>query len=172
MNREEFGQLIIDSTDSLYRISKAILKNDIECEDAVQEAIVRGFTNLHQLKRKRYAKTWLIRILINECYKILNNSKKIQMGDEIFENVVSGVEICASAEDMYFRDDYSELYQAMQYLTEDQRLAVVLHYIEGYSVNEIAKITKVSVGTIKSRLARGRNKLKDVLKEVEYDYVG
>lgn len=73
---------------------------------------------------------------------------------------------------MYFRDDYSELYQAMQYLTEDQRLAVVLHYIEGYSVNEIAKITKVSVGTIKSRLARGRNKLKDVLKEVEYDYVG
>ena len=107
MDREEFGKLIIDNTDSLYRISKAILKNDTECEDAVQEAIVCGFSNLYQLKKKRYAKTWLIRILINECYKILNHSKKMQTVDGTFEQTVSDVEICASAEDVYFRDDYS-----------------------------------------------------------------
>ena len=172
MDREEFGQLIIDNTDSLYRISKAILKNDTECEDAVQEAVVCGFANLYQLKKKRYAKTWLIRILINECYKILNHNKKIQTVDGTFEQNVSAVEICASAEEVYFRDDYSELYYAMQHLTEEQRLAIVLHYMEGYSVMEIARITKVSLGTVKSRLARGRNKLKEILKEVEYDYVG
>ncbi|HCJ07129.1 MAG TPA: hypothetical protein DHV96_01815 [Lachnospiraceae bacterium] len=66
----------------------------------------------------------------------------------------------------------SELYYAMQHLTEEQRLAIVLHYMEGYSVMEITRITKVSLGTVKSRLARGRNKLKEILKEVEYDYVG
>lgn len=68
MTKEELGNLIIASTDSLYRISKSILRNEIDCEDAVSEAIVKSFDKIDTLQHASYAKTWLVRILINSCY--------------------------------------------------------------------------------------------------------
>ena len=70
MTKEELGDLIIASTDSLYRISKSILRNETDCEDAVSEAIVKSFDKIDTLQHTSYAKTWLVRILINECYRI------------------------------------------------------------------------------------------------------
>lgn len=70
MTKEDLGHLIIVSTDSLYRISKSILRNETDCEDAVSEAIVKSFDKINTLQHASYAKTWLVRILINECYRI------------------------------------------------------------------------------------------------------
>ena len=70
MTKKELGDLIVSSTDSLYRISKSILRNETDCEDAVSEAIVKSFNKLDTLQHVSYAKTWLVRILINECYRI------------------------------------------------------------------------------------------------------
>ena len=52
----------------MYRIAKSLLYNDADCADAIQEAIVKAFAKLHTLKDDSYAKTWLIRIVMNECY--------------------------------------------------------------------------------------------------------
>ena len=70
MTREELGQLILSSERQLYATAKAILHNDQDCADAIQESIVKAFSKVHTLKKDCYAKTWLIRILINECYNI------------------------------------------------------------------------------------------------------
>ena len=77
MDKEAFASVVLSATDSLYRISKSILKNDTDCEDAVQEAIATGFSKLNTLRQETYAKTWLTRILIHECYSLLKSEKKL-----------------------------------------------------------------------------------------------
>ena len=77
MKREQLGQLILASEDSMYHVAKSLLYNDADCQDAIQEAIAKAFDKIGTLKQDTYAKTWLLRILINECYGIMRKEKKI-----------------------------------------------------------------------------------------------
>ena len=150
MTKEQLGTLILSHKDSLYRVAKTILKNDTDCEDAVSEAIVKSFSNIHTLKQDVYAKTWVTRILINECYRVL----KLKSRECDYDEAVNAAEIAAN--------NYSELYQSIMQLDVVHRTTIVLYYIEGYSIGEIGKIMGVSLGTVKSRLSRGRKKLKEI----------
>ena len=85
MVKEELGELILASQDTLYRVSKTILKNDADCADAISETIVKAFSKIHTLKQDHYAKTWIIRILMNECYTILCQEKRIVSLEEYFK---------------------------------------------------------------------------------------
>lgn len=165
MDKEDFAKLVIDSTDSLYRVSRSILRNDSDCEDAVSEAITIAFQKLASLKKDEYAKTWLTRILIHECFHIRKQQSRITLISDDSESILNTQKY---SENMCDTDNYFDLYYAMSHLTEDQRLTVTLYYYEGYSVKEIAKITRVTQGTVKSRLGRARNQLKQFLKEEEY----
>lgn len=165
MDKENFAKLVIDSTDSLYRVSRSILRNDSDCEDAVSEAITIAFQKLASLKKDEYAKTWLTRILIHECFHIRKQQSRITLISDDSESILNTLKYSENSCDT---DNYFDLYYAMSHLTEDQRLAVILYYYEGYSVREIAKITGVTQGTVKSRLGRARNQLKQLLKEEEY----
>ena len=152
MKREQLGQLILASEDSMYHVAKSLLYNDADCQDAIQETIVKAFDKIGTLKQDAYAKTWLIRILINECYGIMRKEKKI-----------ISLETCEREEPWMERQDYSDLYEALMRLTEKARLAVTLYYMEGYSVREIARMTGVTESAVKNRLARARTKLKEEL---------
>ena len=152
MKREQLGQLILASEDSMYHVAKALLYNDADCQDAIQEAIAKAFDKIGTLKQDTYAKTWLLRILINECYGIMRKEKKI-----------ISLETCEQEEPWMERQDYSDLYEALMGLTAESRLAVILYYMEGYSIREIARMTKVTESAVKSRLARARTKLKEEL---------
>lgn len=88
MNQEEFAQVVVEATDSLYRVSFAILGNDTDCKDAISEAIVTAFSKLYTLRNANYAKTWLTRILIHECYRILKTRKRLLLaGDEMEKKI-------------------------------------------------------------------------------------
>lgn len=152
MTNEEFAKIATDTAEVMYRVSKSILKRDEDCEDAVHEAIVKAFSKLYSLKNDSFAKTWLIRIVINECYAILRKRKREIYSEEITEEEAE-------------KQDYSELYTALNRLPADYRVTIVLYYIEGYSVSETADILKVSERTVKSRLSRGRKKLRNFLEE-------
>lgn len=76
MDKNTFGQLVMDNERQLYRIAKSILKNDEDCADAAQEAVKKAFEKLDTLREDRYAKTWLIKILIRVCYDLLAEQKK------------------------------------------------------------------------------------------------
>lgn len=154
MKKEQLGELIIASEDTLYHVAKTLLYNDADCADAIQEAIVKAFSKIHTLKSDAYAKTWLTRILINECYMIMRKEKKIvSLEDYVPEEM---------AEE---QGDYSDLYEAICHLPEEARLSVTLYYMEGYSVKEIAKLLETTESAVKNRLSRARAKLKCELEQ-------
>ena len=76
MTKEQLGNLVLDSERQLYSTAKTILFSDYDCADAIQETIVKAFSNVGTLKNDNYARTWLIRILINECYSLVRKSSK------------------------------------------------------------------------------------------------
>lgn len=155
MKKEQLGQLILASEDTMYRVAKTLLRSDADCADAIQEAIVKAFSSLHTLRRDSYAKTWLVRIVINECYTIMRKEKR-----------VVSIEDYAPEEEAESTQDYSDLYEAVSRLPKEQRLSVALYYMEGYSVKEIAELMETSESAVKSRLARARARLKQDLTEV------
>ena len=76
MTKEQLGSLILDSERTIILNCKTILFSDYDCADAIQETIVKAFSNVGTLKNDNYARTWLIRILINECYSLVRKSSK------------------------------------------------------------------------------------------------
>jgi RNA polymerase sigma-70 factor (ECF subfamily) len=75
-DRTSFSTLIDCHRLALYRVAKGILESDFDAADAIQETIISAYTNIGKLKKDEFFKTWLIRILINECKKILHRSNK------------------------------------------------------------------------------------------------
>lgn len=158
MTKEQLGALILSSERQLYATAKTILMNDQDCADAIQETIVKAFSKIQTLRNDKYAKTWLIRILINECYTFLRKSSRLVSLEEMNEKA----EIEADK-----KTDYSDLYRAVNSLKEELRLPVILYYIEDFSVKEIAQILEITEGAVQKRLARARGKLKRDLQESE-----
>ncbi|RDY22483.1 RNA polymerase sigma factor [Romboutsia maritimum] len=159
MNKNTFIDKVLEAESTLYHVSKSILINEKDCEDAVQGAILKAYDKLNTLKEEQYFKTWLIRILINECYSLKRREHPTVSYEEFF----------AFTKDDD-KEDYSELYLAIKKLPQRIRITIVLYYIEGYSVEEIKDILKVPSGTVKSRLSKGRKLLKRKLKHMEVTY--
>lgn len=155
MDNNEFSLKVLEAEQSLYNVAKTILYCESDCEDAVQNAILKAYLKIHTLKKEQFFKTWLTRILINECYSKLRENKRIVPYEEYMQE--------AAAEE----EDCSEIYTAIMSLKKDIRITVELYYIEGYSVSEIKDILKIPAGTVKSRLYKGRSLLKSILKEIE-----
>lgn len=151
MTKEQLGSLIIASEDNLYRVAKSILFNDSDCADAIQDTIVKAFSKIHTLKNDEYAKTWLVRILINECYMVMRKEKNMVSLESVSDNAVDEV------------PDYSDLYAAVSKLPQDMRMAIVLYYVEEFSIKEIAAIEETTVSAIKNRLHKARKKLRELL---------
>jgi RNA polymerase sigma-70 factor (ECF subfamily) len=155
MDKAEFSKRVLEVEPTLYHVSKSILFNETDCEDAVQEAILKAYTKQNSLKEIKYFKTWLIRIMINECYQFLRTKKQEVSYDDYMQE--------KPAEDK----QYSELYDAIQKVDLKHRMPIILYYIEGYSINEIAKILRIPTGTVKSRLSKGRELIKGLLEDEE-----
>ena len=153
MKKEQLGELIIASEETLYHVAKTLLYNDADCADAIQEAIVKAFTNLHTLRKDSYGKTWLVRIVINECNAIMRKQKNI-VPLEDYQN-----------QEAVWPEDYSDLYEAVSQLPKEIRVCVALYYLEGYSIKETAKILDVTESAVKNRLLRAREKLRSELEQ-------
>lgn len=170
MTREQLGALILDSERQLYSTAKTILYSDQDCADAIQDTIVKAFSKIDTLKNDKYARTWLVRILINECYSILRKSSKLVSLEEMNDKGESGgsMKTCGSADkEAEKRADYAELYRAVNSLKEELRLPVILYYIEDFNIREIAQILDITEGAVQKRLARARGKLRMNLQESE-----
>jgi RNA polymerase sigma-70 factor (ECF subfamily) len=162
LTKEKLGELILASERQMYATAKSILQKDTDCADAIQETIVKAFSDIAQLRRDKYAKTWLMRILINECHNILRKNSRLISYEEYAE--VGEMEVPE-------KKDYSELYTAMQHLKEELRVAVTLYYMEDFSVKEVAAIMEISEGAVQKRLARARGQMKKELQEMEVEFI-
>ena len=154
MTRDEFSKRVLESEQTLYRISMSMLKNETDCEDAVQTAILTAYEKLSTLKEEQYFRTWLVRILINICNTQLKKRNKI-ISLEDAKNMPEPF--------VPSHTDSTELRLAIEELPVKIRQAVVLYYIEDFSVSEIKNILKIPEGTVKSRLSKGRSHLRRIL---------
>lgn len=158
MEKERFIELMMEAEAEMFHLAFSILRREQDCADAVQEAVVKAYANRDTLRNPAYFKTWVMRILINECYSLLRRQKKVVFMDEQI------LDAQADFRD-YVKEEYLDLYQAIDALKEKDRICVLLYYIEDYPVRQIAKILDMPEGTVKSRLRRARLQLKDMLKD-------
>lgn len=147
MDKNTFTQNVLACEEMLYRISMSMLKNEQDCEDAVQDTILAAYSKLASLKKEEYFKTWLVRILINNCNKQLRCRSKNLSTDTAAEQPVASEE------------KNTEIRMAIDSLSPKIRIVIVMYYIEGFSVKEIKDILRVPEGTVKSRLSNGRKQL-------------
>ncbi len=150
MDREVFTDLILNCEPTLYRVAMSMLRNENDCEDAVQTAILKAFEKLGTLKHEQYFKTWLVRILINVCNKQLKSAAKTK---ELSDTDTSSDNTETS----------TEIRMAIESLPVKIRQVVVLYYIDDFSLKEVKQILKIPEGTIKSRLSKGRKLLHNYL---------
>lgn len=150
IDQPQFTQEVMACERMLYRIAYSILRNDADCLDAVQEAILRAWGKRGTVQ-KSYFRAWLCRIVINECYSARRRIKRLlpmaQIPDE-------GIE----PEDVSLRD-------ALERLPDKLRLPILLHYMEGFALADIAKMLDIPLGTVKYRLHKARLALKESLSE-------
>ena len=149
----EIGTIILENMQTLYRVAISILRTEDEINDAISNTTVIVFEKIHTLKNEEYFKTWLTRILINECYKIYNQNKKIIYLENYDQQKLT-------YNDTYVDDDIKNV---IKNLDKDLKQIVILYYFQDFSVKEISKIVKIPEGTVKSRLSRARKELEKAL---------
>ena len=170
---EAFNQLVLDHQDVAYTVAYRILGERDAAADATQEAFISAFRKLHQFKGDHF-KPWLMRIVTNACYDELRRRQRRPAG-----SLEDTLEVTSGADDLYLHTPQENPEQAAQRnelntaiqdcindLPDEQRVVAVLADVEGYPYQEIAEITGMQLGTVKSRLSRARNRLRDCLQDV------
>jgi len=163
-----FEEVVLKYQDKIYNLCRHMLQNAHDAEDAAQDVFVKAYQNLNRFKPEASLLTWLYRIAINTCIDYRRKPffeslfKSSKEGDEF---VVDSPADSPSPERLYESKQISNAIQlALDRLSEKLRTVIVLKEIEGFSYHEIAEILDISTGTVKSRISRAREELKELLK--------
>jgi RNA polymerase sigma-70 factor (ECF subfamily) len=166
---DAFNELVLLYQNQAYNVAYRIMGDSDSAEDATQEAFISAYRAISRYRGGSF-RAWLLRIVTNACYDELRRRKRrptsslealyvtdVAPGDP-FVNGAEGPEAYAQRQDLN-----QALHAGLQTLPPDQRVVLVLSDVQGYDYREIAEITGVSLGTVKSRLSRARAKMRDFL---------
>lgn len=154
MNKETFSRQVTAMQGSLYRVAASYLHGEADRLDAVSEAIAKAWEKRRTLREERLFGTWITRILIRECVNIQRRQKRVVPVEALPEHV--GEAECTAAE---------QLRLALERLPQRQRTMVVLHYMEGYEVSEVARVMGTTKGAVCAGLSRARGTLRTLIEE-------
>lgn len=169
---EAFNHLVLRYQDLAYTIAYRITGDPAAASDATQEAFIAAFRKLHQFRGERF-QPWLLRIVTNACYDELRRAKRRPAAslDEVYETAGEpDAALNPAPPSPEAAAQQAELSAAIQdcisALPDDQRAIAVLADVEEYAYAEIAEITDLPLGTVKSRLSRARARLRDCLRGI------
>ncbi|SFA98571.1 sigma-70 family RNA polymerase sigma factor [Clostridium frigidicarnis] len=154
-SKEAFASIIRKNEKTMYRVAKNYLSRNEDILDAMSAATLKAFEKINTLNKEGYFKTWLIRILINECLMIIRKSNnEVLENDELVLN-------------KGYKDSYEniDLKRALELLPKSIRIILTLYYYEDFSVKDIAGALDMNENTVKTKLKRGREKLYSILGE-------
>jgi len=168
---EAFESLISPYTNQLLNHAFRILKNREDAEDALQDTYLKTYNSIKKFEGVSSFKTWLYKILTNACLDKLRKQKRetttslyttdedgeheINVADETYSPEISAQKSAANA----------ALKKALDTLSEEHRIAIIMRDIDGLTYDEIAEATETNVGTVKSRINRARSQLKKILQK-------
>ncbi len=163
-----FNQLVMAYQSLAYSVARRVLSDPDLAADATQDAFVKAYRKLDQYRGGSF-KAWLLRIVINTCYDRLRALRRRPACslDDLVEQPDRAAILVDPAESpehhVLRRELRGQIEQAIADLPADQRLVIVLSDIEGYNYHEISDLVGIPLGTVKSRIARGRARLRDRL---------
>ena len=165
-----FNEELIPQADALYNFAYSLVFEEARAQDLVQEAYLKAYRFIHSFEPGSNAKAWLFQILknafINEYRKKSRQPQKVDFEDFKDKNQLEKQSISIDIEqDVYTHMIGDEITSALNSLPVDFRVAIILSDIEGFTYEEIAKITDIPIGTVRSRLFRARNLMKEQLRE-------
>ncbi|MEZ4516580.1 MAG: sigma-70 family RNA polymerase sigma factor [Chloroflexota bacterium] len=164
-----FNRLVVQYQELVYNVAYRIMGDPASAEDVTQETFITAYKSLKSFRGGNF-KAWLLRIATNRCYDELRRYKRRPQSslDEMMDENESLAFLRSPGETPEGHRQRVEfalaVEQCLQDLPDDQRVAAVLSDVEGYDYQEIASITKVSLGTVKSRISRARAKLRECLR--------
>lgn len=147
MTKEEFANRITQLRNKLYKTAVLYLENETQALDAVDEAVYKALCGYRKLRQPEFFDTWIMRILINECYNELRRHKRVQYVDVIPETAIE-------------RYDALPLKEAILHLPKELKDVIVLRYITGLTLAETAEVLKIPQGTAATRQRKALKLLK------------
>ena len=149
MDKETFVRLIDERADSLYRVAWAILGNNADVADALQETALRAWQHRARLRYPQYFGTWATRICINVCRNMLRKRRPVVSLEDAPEPVCAPPDVTLSL--------------ALRALPEKLRLPLMLQYAEGMTYLEIARVLGITEPAVRGRIARAKHQLRKEL---------
>ncbi len=147
-----FDELIMQIKQQLYLIARTQLKDEDDIADAIQDTIIICYKNIKKLKDNMLFKTWIIKILLNECRKIYKKNKNrdyISLDEKSIE---------ISSEENFDKNIGFDV--LIKNLEDEEQLLLTLYYCSQYTTKEISEILKIKESTIRSKISRTKTKLK------------
>lgn len=160
-DEKAFTELILSIKIDLYKIAKTRLSNDSDINDAIQETMIKAYNHLKKLKDENKFKSWIIKILINECNMIYKKkSKKSKLINKIeSEELLNNKEDIIQTSDS--KIDFDILIDRLDY---EEKIIITLFYNNKYTCSEIAEILNININTVKSKIARTKQKIRKYYK--------
>ena len=169
----EFQALAFVHVDSLYNTALRMTKNALDAEDLLQDVYLRAFRFFHRFEKGTNFKAWIFKILtntyINQYRKKINKPYHVDLEKIKYNYDIKEATAQTSAQESE-RLDYETLFDdeiknALQQIPDEFRVVVLLADVESFSYKEVAKIIGCPIGTVMSRLSRGRKQLQNYLRE-------
>ena len=166
---DAFNRLVLTHQDSVYGFAYRMLGNGADADDATQDAFVSAFEHIASLRGTAF-RAWVMRIARNKCYDILRRGKRRrevstdQEDSQLAETLPSGE--ASASEQAMSSEMRAAIERCIGRLGDDQRAVVVLVDVMHYSYEQVAETVGTSIGTVKSRLSRGRRRVRDCLRSV------
>jgi RNA polymerase sigma-70 factor (ECF subfamily) len=156
LTEEQYTQAVKKNMDTVFRVAVNYLRDSETAEDVCQEVFLRLFRCRKDFSGEDHIRNWLIHVCINECKRSAASLwRQTESLDEIPD------------QNLFTEQEDNSTFQLVMSLPRKYRVVLYLHYYEGYSTEEIAKLLHILPSTVRSQLARGREQLKQMLLEAE-----
>lgn len=163
-DKEAFTNIILEYEQELYKIARMRLNNDYDICEAVQSTMILAYKHIKKVKNAKYLKTWIVRILINECKKIYKKNKKLIGEDTQMEEIID------NSNDYDLVNSELTFYSLLKILDYQERQILMLYYSSSFNIKEISNILHMNENTVKTKMRKAKSKLKEKYRgEMFYD---
>jgi len=162
--RREFEERLAECGPLAYRVARGVLRNSADAEDVAQEALLRAYRRFDRLRDRTRFRGWLVRIAFRIALDRLRSAKRREQRDTLWSEPANQPRV-ATAEDLAASAEFQEhLERALAELPEKFRIVLLLAAMEGHTIEEVAALLGIPVGTVKSRLFFGKKQLAEKLR--------